>query len=172
MSDCTEHEVDFIVKADDPEGAVVEDDIREDLAKIGIKVNTVLLDSEAYSDAERNGTYHMLLSRTWVCGASFWVVLPSCCRRVACALRRRAGGNDCTDYPSELPRFTVSACALLAATCLNARITLFYELFFSSTGLLTSPWAYTRARMVPSADTSPVLAPSRIAGMLCNHCDL
>ena len=63
---CTERTLDFIVKDDDPEAKVVEDDIRADLEKIGIKVNTIFLDSDAYSEAERDGSYHMLLSRTWV----------------------------------------------------------------------------------------------------------
>lgn len=66
MSECVEHTIDFILKEDDPEAAAVEDDIRADLEKIGIKVNAVFLDSDGYTNAERNGTYHMLFSRTWV----------------------------------------------------------------------------------------------------------
>ena len=63
---CKSRNLDFIVKEGDPEALVIEDDIREDLDKIGIKLNTVFLDDEAYSEAERNGSYHLLLSRTWV----------------------------------------------------------------------------------------------------------
>lgn len=45
--------------------ASVEDDIVEDLQKIGITVNTIKLDSEAYSETEKNGDYHLLFARTW-----------------------------------------------------------------------------------------------------------
>ena len=70
---CTERTLDFIIKEDDPEAIVVEDDIREDLEKIGIKVNTISLDADAYSEAERDGSYHMLLTRTWVREHFHWL---------------------------------------------------------------------------------------------------
>jgi ABC-type transport system substrate-binding protein len=63
---CNPHTLDFIILETDPEMAVVEDDIRADLEKIGITVNTQKLDQEAYIEAERNGTYNMLFTRTWV----------------------------------------------------------------------------------------------------------
>lgn len=62
---CKEITVDFIIKDDDPEVAAVEDDIVQDLAKIGIKVNTRVLDAAAYIDAELEGDYNMLFTRTW-----------------------------------------------------------------------------------------------------------
>ena len=57
--------VDFIIKENDPEVAAVEDDIVQDLAKIGITVNTIALNSSAYIDAELKGNYNMLFTRTW-----------------------------------------------------------------------------------------------------------
>eukprot|EP00961_Rhodomonas_salina_P300497 3939836-Rhodomonas_salina.3 len=62
---CQSSTLDFIIKADDPEMAAVEDDIVQDLAKIGITVNTRVLDSEAYIEAELEGDYNMLFTRTW-----------------------------------------------------------------------------------------------------------
>ncbi|KAL7484037.1 hypothetical protein ACHAW6_009683 [Cyclotella cf. meneghiniana] len=62
---CNPQTLDFIILETDPEMAVVEDDIRADLEKIGITVNTRKLDQEAYIEAERNGTYNMLFTRTW-----------------------------------------------------------------------------------------------------------
>lgn len=53
---CTPHELDFIILDDDPEMAVVEDDIRANLQKIGITVNTHKLDKETYIETERNGS--------------------------------------------------------------------------------------------------------------------
>ena len=62
---CKEITLDFIIKENDPEVAAVEDDIAKDLAKIGIKVNTRILNAEDYATAELNGDYHMLFARTW-----------------------------------------------------------------------------------------------------------
>lgn len=62
---CKAKEIDFIVKMDDPQMKVVEDDIRENLEAIGIKVNTRFLDDEAYAKAELEGDYHLLFTRTW-----------------------------------------------------------------------------------------------------------
>ena len=45
---CEARSVVFIVKEGDPEMAVVEDDIRQDLAKIGIKVETRFGDEAEY----------------------------------------------------------------------------------------------------------------------------
>lgn len=64
-STCKELSVDFIIKENDPEMAVVEDDIREGLARIGIKVNTISLKSEEYIEAEKHGNYNILFTRTW-----------------------------------------------------------------------------------------------------------
>jgi len=63
---CNEHIIDFIVKKDgNPDIEAVEDGIRNNLEKIGIKVNTLFLADEEYRDAETNGDYHVLFGRTW-----------------------------------------------------------------------------------------------------------
>ena len=62
---CKEATIDFIVKEDDPEMKAVEDDIRKDLAAIGITVNTRFLSDDEYRDAEVNGDYSVLFTRTW-----------------------------------------------------------------------------------------------------------
>ena len=62
---CKNVEVDFIVQEGNPEMQAVEDDIRANLAKIGIKVNTLFLNDTEYRDAEVNGDYHLLFTRTW-----------------------------------------------------------------------------------------------------------
>ena len=63
---CPSRTIDFIVLDTDPEMAVVEDDIRANLEKIGITVNTRFLTKADYGEVERNGTYNILFSRTWV----------------------------------------------------------------------------------------------------------
>lgn len=62
---CNKKTVQFVIKKDDPQAAIIEDDIRNDLKKIGVTVQTVTLDSDAYTDAEKKGTYNLLLSKTW-----------------------------------------------------------------------------------------------------------
>ena len=62
---CKALSIDFIVREDDPEMKAVEDDIRQDLEAIGITVNTMFLNSTEYIDAELNGNYHVLFTRTW-----------------------------------------------------------------------------------------------------------
>ena len=65
LASCKDITIDFIIKENDPEMAVVEDDIVQDLAKIGIKVNTRALGAEEYGKAELDGDYNMLFTRTW-----------------------------------------------------------------------------------------------------------
>jgi nickel transport system substrate-binding protein len=64
-STCNSAPIDFIVKQDDPEMEAVEDDIRQNLEEIGITVNTLFLNDEEYTDAELNGKYNVLFTRTW-----------------------------------------------------------------------------------------------------------
>lgn len=64
-SNCRELTVDFVLRDDDPEMAAVEDDIRRDLLKLNVNVNTRFLNSSDYGDAERNGDYNLLFTRTW-----------------------------------------------------------------------------------------------------------
>ena len=63
---CKPRKVSFIVRDTDPEMKVVEDDIAKDLAEIGITVQTDFLDQESYIGAERDGSYNLLFTRTWV----------------------------------------------------------------------------------------------------------
>lgn len=62
---CKNLEVDFLVQEGNPEMQAVEDDIRANLAKVGIKVNILSLNDTEYRDAEVNGDYHLLFTRTW-----------------------------------------------------------------------------------------------------------
>ena len=72
LESCKSITVDFIIKDNDPEMAAVEDDIVQDLAKIGITVNTRKLDADAYREAELKGDFHMLFTRTCmlICGSN------------------------------------------------------------------------------------------------------
>jgi hypothetical protein len=63
---CTPHKLDFIIVDTNPEMAVIEDDIRANLQKIGITVNIQKLDKETYIKTECNGSYSMLFTCTWV----------------------------------------------------------------------------------------------------------
>ncbi|KAL7461064.1 hypothetical protein ACHAXS_001501 [Conticribra weissflogii] len=66
MSKCNAAELDFIVRDDDPEMQAVEDDIRRNLADIGITIKTHFLNETEYRAAELDGNaYHMLFTRTW-----------------------------------------------------------------------------------------------------------
>lgn len=62
---CENLEIDFILQDGNPEMASVESDIVDNLMKIGIQVNTKFLNSTEYHDAEVNGDYHLLFTRTW-----------------------------------------------------------------------------------------------------------
>ena len=65
LSKCEARSVVFVVKEGDPEMAVVEDDIRQDLAKIGIKVETRFVDEAEYIKLEESGDYNLFFTRTW-----------------------------------------------------------------------------------------------------------
>ena len=65
LGKCNDVSIDFIVRDTDPEMEAVEDDIKGDLAKIGIKVNSRFLNDEDYIDAELNGNFNVLFTRTW-----------------------------------------------------------------------------------------------------------
>jgi ABC-type transport system substrate-binding protein len=65
LSNCKKHVVDFIVKEGDPEMSVVEDDIRQDLAAIGIEVNTRFVNASEYIRLEENGDYNLFFTRSW-----------------------------------------------------------------------------------------------------------
>lgn len=65
MSGCKEVTIDFVVVKGDPDMEAIEDDIRADLAKIGITANVRFLNEEEYSAAETEGDYNLLFGRTW-----------------------------------------------------------------------------------------------------------
>ena len=62
---CRGISVDFVIKENDPEMAVFEDDIRADLEKIGITVNKIIANDDDYREIEKNGTYNIFFTRTW-----------------------------------------------------------------------------------------------------------
>jgi ABC-type transport system substrate-binding protein len=62
---CQALTLDFIAVEDDAEMIAVEDEIRRDLKEIGVTVNTRFLSREDYIEAELNGDYNMLFTRTW-----------------------------------------------------------------------------------------------------------
>ena len=63
---CQDRELIFVVRDSDPRAAAIEDDIREDLAAIGMQVTVRFLNATEYTAAERLGEYNLLLSQTWV----------------------------------------------------------------------------------------------------------
>jgi len=64
-STCKEATLDFIVQDTDAALAVLEDDIRADLAKVGITVNTRKLEKDAFNTAMTSGDFHLCFSETW-----------------------------------------------------------------------------------------------------------
>lgn len=65
VPNCQTLVVDFVIKKDDPEMAIVEDDIRQDLAKLGIEVNARFVEAEEYIKIEENGDYNLFFTRSW-----------------------------------------------------------------------------------------------------------
>ncbi|KAL3927422.1 MAG: hypothetical protein SGBAC_013094 [Bacillariaceae sp.] len=65
LDNCKKHVLDFVIKEGDPEMALVEDDIRKDLAVIGIEVNTIAVGAEEYAERETNGDYNLFFTRSW-----------------------------------------------------------------------------------------------------------
>lgn len=63
--DCKEHTLDFVVLEGDATLAAIEDDIRAQLAPLGITVNTRMLEKEAFNTAMTTGDFHMCFSETW-----------------------------------------------------------------------------------------------------------
>ena len=62
---CNALTLDFIIKASGGKIATVENDIRQDLANIGIEVITRPLEPTAFDDAEKNGDFNLLFTTTW-----------------------------------------------------------------------------------------------------------
>lgn len=62
---CNKVVVDFVIKENDPEMAIIEDDIVQDLAKVGIDVNTRVVNASEYVRLEENGDYNLFFTRSW-----------------------------------------------------------------------------------------------------------
>lgn len=62
---CKIQSVDFVIIDGNAQMEVVEDDIVQDLRKIGINVKTIKQSNEDYLATEKNGDYNMLFASTW-----------------------------------------------------------------------------------------------------------
>jgi ABC-type transport system substrate-binding protein len=62
---CAQHTLDFILLEGEALSTVVNDDIKRDLAKIGITVNVRLLDKPDFNKAMQDGDFHMCLTESW-----------------------------------------------------------------------------------------------------------
>ncbi|CAE7342084.1 nikA [Symbiodinium sp. CCMP2592] len=62
---CQSAELDFIVQAGDAVLAAIEDDVRADLAKLGITVNTRFLEKEDFNSNMTSGNFNLCFSETW-----------------------------------------------------------------------------------------------------------
>jgi ABC-type transport system substrate-binding protein len=62
---CEQHTLDFILLAGDAVSAQIEDDIRQDLAKINITVNTRLLEKADFNKAMQDGDFHLCFTESW-----------------------------------------------------------------------------------------------------------
>jgi ABC-type transport system substrate-binding protein len=64
-SACGSTSADFIVQKGDALLAAIEDDVRTDLAKVGINVVTRFLDKEDFNSNMTSGNFHFCFSETW-----------------------------------------------------------------------------------------------------------
>lgn len=64
-ANCVDRELTIVLRDDAVEAASIEDDIRKNLEKIGIKLNTDFVDADGYTAAERDGTYNILFTKSW-----------------------------------------------------------------------------------------------------------
>jgi ABC-type transport system substrate-binding protein len=62
---CKKHTLDFILLKGDTTNALIEDDIRVDLAKVGITVNTRLLEKADFNKAMQQGDFHLCFTESW-----------------------------------------------------------------------------------------------------------
>eukprot|EP00635_Sarcinochrysidales_sp_CCMP3193_P011410 CAMPEP_0118897868 /NCGR_PEP_ID=MMETSP1166-20130328/5092_1 /TAXON_ID=1104430 /ORGANISM="Chrysoreinhardia sp, Strain CCMP3193" /LENGTH=648 /DNA_ID=CAMNT_0006836947 /DNA_START=52 /DNA_END=1998 /DNA_ORIENTATION=+ len=65
QANCRATALDFVVLAGDATQRVVEDDIRRDLAEVGIDVTARYLEKEAFNAAMVAGDFNMVFSETW-----------------------------------------------------------------------------------------------------------
>jgi ABC-type transport system substrate-binding protein len=64
-STCDPKVVDFIVQEGDATLAAIEDDVRSDLAKVDITVNTRMLNKADFNSNMTSGNFHLCFSETW-----------------------------------------------------------------------------------------------------------
>lgn len=64
-ANCNSLSLDFIFKAGNTKLEAVEDDIAEDLAKIGITVVPRPLNSSQFDEDEKEGNFNLLFTGTW-----------------------------------------------------------------------------------------------------------
>ena len=62
---CQSAELDFIVQSGDAVLAAIEDDVRADLAELGVTVNTRLLSKEDFNSNMTSGNFNLCFSETW-----------------------------------------------------------------------------------------------------------
>jgi ABC-type transport system substrate-binding protein len=62
---CGSTSADFIVQKGDALLAAIEDDVRADLAKVGINLNTRFLEKEDFNSNMTSGNFHFCFSETW-----------------------------------------------------------------------------------------------------------
>jgi ABC-type transport system substrate-binding protein len=62
---CKKHTLDFILLSGDALMAKIEDDVRKDLEKVGITVNTRLLEKDDFNTAMTSGDYNLCFTETW-----------------------------------------------------------------------------------------------------------
>lgn len=65
LANCNKADVDFIILEGDATSKAIEDDIVVDLAKVGITVNTRLLEKDAFNTAMVAGDFNMAFSESW-----------------------------------------------------------------------------------------------------------
>ena len=62
---CITHDLTFVVKEGSSQMKAVEDDIRQDLEKIGINLEVIFANSTEYDVYETEGDYNLLFATTW-----------------------------------------------------------------------------------------------------------
>eukprot|EP00971_Amphidinium_carterae_P276156 5479873-Amphidinium_carterae.1 len=62
---CTEHTVDFILLAGNPLMRQIEDDITRDLQRLGVTVNTRLLEKLEFNEAMQTGDFNLCFTESW-----------------------------------------------------------------------------------------------------------
>mmetsp|Transcript_42919 Transcript_42919/g.100779 ORF Transcript_42919/g.100779 Transcript_42919/m.100779 type:complete len:652 (+) Transcript_42919:63-2018(+) len=64
-TNCHQHTLDFVLTGGDSLAQHIEDDIKADLAKVGITLNTIPLEKDLFNQAMSDGAYHLAFTETW-----------------------------------------------------------------------------------------------------------